>query len=1573
MTSPAEGGRFVRGLSEAQLLYLENLGNDLMVEVLAQVADHYADLLIETAAAKGAITAAAGEAPPPDGLPPGASFVDPQDLAGISAATSAAIAETVLPVVAEVYLSNATRVRAGMVEASGWVLPPVSSIDAYRYLRSAAPAFDEIGAGLWQNVRDELADGFVQGESIPQLAQRVRNAAGTSARTATLVARTSVIDAANKGSIETARASGLAMQKEWMATPDRRTRPTHRAADGQRVDLNAKFTVGGWPADHPGSAELPDSERRLCRCAIGYVIPDSQPQPTSALPAAPSPERRGPRVPAQATTPGTFGAPPDHPVISGDAPDGWWRALPAGDTDPAGLRVADLNVGGRRVASATAFRFDGTDYLIEHPADRFGSPDVGRALAALRQLHADTPGAQAVNKHYVVASGPNPYDAYWAQKYNMPDFKSSATAGNGTLTFWNYSPAKGFDRHTFEHETGHNLDTHIGRSSLGADSPEWAAAGRADAAWSSRIAQMEATHPDLVLNGSTLGVTDARKPYPVGVTDYGRSSPLEDFAESNMLYASRVPIARGVIPGEAVARDLTFRDIYPNRATILDQAHASTRRYDAQSADDVGAPAAPSPDRSEVRAAAKKRMADVQAGQRRAAALNEIDELAWRAPGNATALDQVLDVHVAAKALTKADATAIRKAAGVGDRSKLTAVLTRIGARGKLKMSTETAGDLVKFDPDRMRTSDGTVPAADASMRVVRRGAALERDGETIEVEPVLVRPADAAELERDRRVKVSDAEGVASAVATIRHEVATAGPASPDWVAIVTDRANLSPAAKAALVKAAGTSPEALTKSLAATLRTAKIKANGVVNRGVAFDPDTMELGAGVARLDAGTKVKVVETGYTADIDGVPTVVKRTLVEPVPIKVPAQRKAPAKAQPARRPGPTTAIGDDEFGPATRAAANQSLAARVKAGFDESTAVKPSQGISAKTRRVRLADGSYAYRKQALYGDDVNGEYLGNLVSQAIGAPTPGVHRPNKTTLWLEDVPGQTGGQYLSIPGATPLDMHPDGRLIGLSDSLTDISDRNPGNFIYTPAGRVVGIDNYARRLENPMRDGEALPAQGLVGKNAYGDPQNPFVYRGGEGFVERSGDRIGDPDVWRPGNDLTLDEIASMRARLLALKPEFVKLKQAAWHKEIMARFEAVAARSRFLKPDVPAAPALSSAKLRQVEYDAAKEFAGIVSDLEENVVKGASTRAILHKLNARLKRLRIERTPEGYVWRRPGGDVPLRNAATTGDVEVDAARDLAALAEEMDALVTAEAGAVRIIDAARVRAASRGLTPASRAGDVVAFDRKTMDAIGPRPPEGSPALVVRPGYTATLDGELITLERPTVMPTDAPLTVSTVQALPRLATVPTPSAAAKVLNPKYGSTVDGPTYPNIGRMQKTWTSEVGPPPLGAYEENCTNVVNAFEMRMRGLDVEAAPLDVLDWYGQAEGRTHEQVDELFTSAWRLPDGSPHGRTFLDLPWRSFEQIDLEVESWPHGARGTISVGNHIFSVVNEKGKAVYYEGQFDASSTREVTKLYREKYRVHHEKADEAKVIRLDDLVPTDAILQAVRPRSLA
>jgi hypothetical protein len=140
----------------------------------------------------------------------------------------------------------------------------------------------------------QLSIAAGRGETIDEVARRVSSvfasAAGPRAR---VIARTEVVGGANEANILVARSSGVVGKKRWVATLDERTRDSHVAANGQEVDLNAKFTVGGASLDAPGDYNGPPDETIQCRCTMMFVpgVPAGPPPadvvaPTGAPPDA---------------------------------------------------------------------------------------------------------------------------------------------------------------------------------------------------------------------------------------------------------------------------------------------------------------------------------------------------------------------------------------------------------------------------------------------------------------------------------------------------------------------------------------------------------------------------------------------------------------------------------------------------------------------------------------------------------------------------------------------------------------------------------------------------------------------------------------------------------------------------------------------------------------------------------------------------------------------------------------------------------------------------------------------------------------------------------------------------------------------------------------------------------------------------------------------------------------------------------------------------------------------------------------------------------------------------------------
>lgn len=82
--------------------------------------------------------------------------------------------------------------------------------------------------------------------------------------------RTEATNAANFATMKSAETIFPAsdLMKEWISASDERTRPNHRAADGQVVAQNQPFLVGSSLMMYPGDPSAPAKEVINCRCSI---------------------------------------------------------------------------------------------------------------------------------------------------------------------------------------------------------------------------------------------------------------------------------------------------------------------------------------------------------------------------------------------------------------------------------------------------------------------------------------------------------------------------------------------------------------------------------------------------------------------------------------------------------------------------------------------------------------------------------------------------------------------------------------------------------------------------------------------------------------------------------------------------------------------------------------------------------------------------------------------------------------------------------------------------------------------------------------------------------------------------------------------------------------------------------------------------------------------------------------------------------------------------------------------------------------------------------------------------------
>jgi uncharacterized protein with gpF-like domain len=123
-------------------------------------------------------------------------------------------------------------------------------------------------------IRQVFTDAYAKGLGIDDIIKQLENTE-LSRQRARLIARTETVTAANQGAIFVGKNTGLKLNKEWLATNDKRTRRDHVLQNGQIVGQDDYFVVGGYemaqPGDRGGKDGKPDVPAREvvnCRCCV---------------------------------------------------------------------------------------------------------------------------------------------------------------------------------------------------------------------------------------------------------------------------------------------------------------------------------------------------------------------------------------------------------------------------------------------------------------------------------------------------------------------------------------------------------------------------------------------------------------------------------------------------------------------------------------------------------------------------------------------------------------------------------------------------------------------------------------------------------------------------------------------------------------------------------------------------------------------------------------------------------------------------------------------------------------------------------------------------------------------------------------------------------------------------------------------------------------------------------------------------------------------------------------------------------------------------------------------------------
>lgn len=125
-----------------------------------------------------------------------------------------------------------------------------------------------------EQLRNILARGQQEGQGTGAIARAIREDFGDiigRARSET-IARTEMHGAANAAQYIAADSLGVAMQREWIAADDERTRDDHAEASGQTVGMDEPFEVGGEELMQPGDPSGSPEQIINCRCTTGFIV-----------------------------------------------------------------------------------------------------------------------------------------------------------------------------------------------------------------------------------------------------------------------------------------------------------------------------------------------------------------------------------------------------------------------------------------------------------------------------------------------------------------------------------------------------------------------------------------------------------------------------------------------------------------------------------------------------------------------------------------------------------------------------------------------------------------------------------------------------------------------------------------------------------------------------------------------------------------------------------------------------------------------------------------------------------------------------------------------------------------------------------------------------------------------------------------------------------------------------------------------------------------------------------------------------------------------------------------------------
>ena len=168
-----------------------------------------------------------------------------------------------------------------LFDLQGQGIPLILALDQEEMLKAimlnsklSAPLYNALGydlEALKLDILREISRGIAQGLSYQEMARNLKNVTNVTYNKTLRIAKTEghrIQQEATYNVQQRAIAKGADVVKQWDSTLDGKTRPTHKALDGQIVEVDEYFkSESGYKALYPGGFGIP-SEDCNCRCCL---------------------------------------------------------------------------------------------------------------------------------------------------------------------------------------------------------------------------------------------------------------------------------------------------------------------------------------------------------------------------------------------------------------------------------------------------------------------------------------------------------------------------------------------------------------------------------------------------------------------------------------------------------------------------------------------------------------------------------------------------------------------------------------------------------------------------------------------------------------------------------------------------------------------------------------------------------------------------------------------------------------------------------------------------------------------------------------------------------------------------------------------------------------------------------------------------------------------------------------------------------------------------------------------------------------------------------------------------------